>query len=156
MLFCAFASAFTLCWLHTSFVNNSPSTQTNCLFLALNHSNLNHGNLADYDVIRVHITTKENQLLYKGGNATTVERDGRIKESLEECRNEANATADIVDTDTIDQSKHVFVTQPWIYLFSLEKGYLMLERKEERERHGIRRLDIEIPRSIYSLNIPSP
>ena len=150
LLFGAFAAAFTLCWLHTSFVNNPPTTQTNCLFLALNHSNLNHGNLADYDVIRLHITTATDNHLR---NETTVNHRGSSKESFEECRVEEAYTdaATTADTNSTDLSKHVYVSQPWIYLFSLEKGYLMLARPDQRDRHGIRRLDITIPRYIHPL-----
>jgi len=40
-----------------------------------------------------------------------------------------------------------------VYLFSLEKGYLML-RPEERDRHDIRRLDLTIPMSGQCLGAP--
>ena len=148
MLCCAFASAFTLCWLHTSFVNNAPST-SNCMFLALNQSKLNHGNLADYDVIQLHITTSKD---HHKNNETTVEQGGNNKVSVKECTVEEAFTFVIppdTDTTTDHSNKLMFVSQPWIYLFSLEKGYLMLARPDQRDRHGIRRLDITIPRYLH-------
>jgi len=144
LICCAFASAFTLCWLHTSFVNNVPST-SNCMFLALNQSTLNYGNLADYDVIQLHITTSK----YHNNSETTVEQVGNNKAAVTECTVEEACTTPGMDTTTDCSNKHVFVSQPWIYLFSLEKGYLMLARPDQRDRHGIRRLDITIPRYIH-------
>jgi Tumour-associated protein len=51
-------SVLSLClliWLHTSYVNYPQSSQSNCLYQELVSKNMT-GNVADYDVIKVHIS----------------------------------------------------------------------------------------------------
>ena len=54
----SFLCAFILCWLHTTYVNSPASIHSNCLYQALGKKNFTY-DLADYDVIRLHISNEE-------------------------------------------------------------------------------------------------
>ena len=53
----AFLAFVILCWLHTTYVNSPPSVHNNCLYELLSKQ-ASAGRLADYDVIKLHLSNE--------------------------------------------------------------------------------------------------